>query len=1116
MFHRHKKSGHTKDERTEQIALGSSAKQASHPHTISHANSHNAKQNQIIFCFDDAVCNPAIRPLWLDYVSNHLVYTKDFYRFAGDGGLLDTLRRSGHSLIYTVPSRKRSFLGLRDPYSNEGYRIIRKCGLLCDESRCETMQHGLERQWVTLFLVPELPYLRPFVGADQVGSMAAEEAKNALWAAQQQQQRLAERRCLEQPGSGRGYVDEDLRYEAGLSYYNNSPASTSHASSHRSRKSQVDKSGDDTGHRRAITTFRRSKKPSSDNSGHRRRLGILSTAGPDRRSQQESSSSATQLPDTQPEASSQPKSKYQFRFNFDETVCKPDIRPLWIDYVSDELVRSPSFFGGEGEASVAPDGTFVIYTLPDTRGRFLFNHRAVPAASKLAYKAGLKQDRSSDLDRMVFIPESDDQEPFTDAENMGMIKALEERKKMRVDRKRPRAKDAQYDSNLAESEREAVAELLQYLENRSEINFFQGEPLRALSTLVYSDNVDLQRSASLTFAEITERAENKVAIVSLGGLVPLIKQMNSQNVEVQCNAVGCITNLATHEENKAKIARSGALPPLTKLAKSRDMRVQRNATGALLNMTHSDDNRQQLVKAGAIPVLVQLLASSDVDVQYYCTTALSNIAVDAGNRRTLAANEARLVQSLVHLMESPSPKVQCQAALALRNLASDEKYQLEIVRAKGLQPLLRLLQSTYIPLILSAVACIRNISIHPQNESPIIDAGFLKPLVGLLGNTDNEEIQCHAISTLRNLAASSDRNKQLVLEAGAVQKCKSLVLDVPLSVQSEMTAAIAVLALSDELKTHLLNLGVFDVLIPLTDSESIEVQGNSAAALGNLSSKVGDYSIFVQSWKQPNGGIHGYLTRFVASGDSTFQHIAIWTLLQLLESGDQQLVDLISRSDDIVRVIKQISGRNVESDDEEGEDGEGEVLLPGDSISEVSANSKTNASNTMFGAGLQVFQSQTYASRAGFLDQSPGAVSVMTAKVGPKLPYVNATVLAHVTRITARQAHVTIVAVDDVPCTASTDHDAGFNGLIRVQDVRATEKDKVAIVENFSVGDVIRATVISIGDERNYYLSTARNDLGVVMAKSAHSGMPMFPVSWREVVDDRGAREARKVAKPDY
>lgn len=313
--------------------------------------------------------------------------------------------------------------------------------------------------------------------------------------------------------------------------------------------------------------------------------------------------------------------------------------------------------------------------------------------------------------------------------------------------------------------------------------------------------------------------------------------MNSPNVEVQCNAVGCITNLATHEENKARIARSGALAPLTRLAKSKDMRVQRNATGALLNMTHSDDNRQQLVAAGAIPVLVSLLSSPDTDVQYYCTTALSNIAVDSANRKRLAQTETKLVQSLVHLMKGQAPKVQCQAALALRNLASDEKYQLEIVRAGGLPPLLHLLQSSYLPLILSAVACIRNISIHPMNESPIIDAGFLRPLVDLLGSTDNEEIQCHAISTLRNLAASSDRNKQLVLEAGAVQKCKELVLEVPLSVQSEMTAAIAVLALSDDLKPHLLDLGVFDVLIPLTESESIEVQGNSAAALGNLSSK---------------------------------------------------------------------------------------------------------------------------------------------------------------------------------------------------------------------------------------------------------------------------------------
>ena len=89
---------------------------------------------------------------------------------------------------------------------------------------------------------------------------------------------------------------------------------------------------------------------------------------------------------------------------------------------------------------------------------------------------------------------------------------------------------------------------------------------------------------------------------------------------------------------------------------------------------------------------------------------------------------------------------------------------------------------------------------------------------------------------------------------------------------------------------------------------------------------VADYSIFVKNWTQPDGGIHGYLKRFVASGDPTFQHIAIWTLLQLLESGDRQLLGRIAGSADIVQVIQTISDRNIESDDEDADENEGEVV----------------------------------------------------------------------------------------------------------------------------------------------------------------------------------------------
>ncbi|CAE7131982.1 unnamed protein product [Rhizoctonia solani] len=480
---------------------------------------------------------------------------------------------------------------------------------------------------------------------------------------------------------------------------------------------------------------------------------------------------------------------------------------------------------------------------------------------------------------------------------------------------------------LLENEQEAVADLLQLLENRTTTNFFTGSPLSTLTILSFSENVDSQRRAALAFAEITEKearqvgrdtldpilfllsshdtevqraasaalgnlavnTENKILIVKLGGLEPLIRQMLSPNVEVQCNAVGCVVNLATHDENKTVIAESGALIPLIRLAHSRDMRIQRNANGTLLNLTHSDENRKRLVNAGAIPVLVGLLNSSDTDVQYYCTTALSNISVDAANRKKLASSEPKLVQSLVALMDSPSPKVQCQAALALRNLASDENYQLKIVKADGLQPLLRLLHSTFLPLILSSVACVRNVSIHPLNEAPIIEAGYLGPLVDLLSFEENEEVQCHAVSILRNLAAGDEKSKAQIVAVGAAQKIKELVLGVPVSVQSEMTACVAVLALSDELKPQLLEMGICEVLIPLTNSPSVEVQGNSAAALGNLASKeerssLDDYSAFNDVWDKPEGGLRTYLFRFLSSPDVTFQHIAVWTIVQLLES----------------------------------------------------------------------------------------------------------------------------------------------------------------------------------------------------------------------------------------
>lgn len=71
------------------------------------------------------------------------------------------------------------------------------------------------------------------------------------------------------------------------------------------------------------------------------------------------------------------------------------------------------------------------------------------------------------------------------------------------------------------------------------------------------------------------------------------------------------------------------------------------------------------------------------------------------------------------------------------------------------------------------------------------------------------------------------------------------------------------------------------------------------------------------------------------------------------------------------------------------------------------------------------------------------------------LPEVGNVVLCRVIRITPRQAVVAILICGD------TVLDAEWQGLIRVQDVRATEKDRVKIYESFRPGDIVRAEVVS-------------------------------------------------------
>lgn len=133
--------------------------------------------------------------------------------------------------------------------------------------------------------------------------------------------------------------------------------------------------------------------------------------------------------------------------------------------------------------------------------------------------------------------------------------------------------------------------------------------------------------------------------------------------------------------------------------------------------------------------------------------------------------------------------------------------------------------------------------------------------------------------------------------------------------------------------------------------------------------------------------------------------------------------------------------------------------------------------------------------------------SVKYSEGAPPLPEIGSRVTTKVTTVTPRAAHVEILVVDGRPLKEL------FKGTIRQQDVRRTEIDKVEIYKCFSPGDVVLAEVLSLGDRHSYFLTTAKNELGVIYAKS-RSGVPMIPANWQEMeCPATKTRELRKVAK---
>jgi exosome complex RNA-binding protein Csl4 len=179
-------------------------------------------------------------------------------------------------------------------------------------------------------------------------------------------------------------------------------------------------------------------------------------------------------------------------------------------------------------------------------------------------------------------------------------------------------------------------------------------------------------------------------------------------------------------------------------------------------------------------------------------------------------------------------------------------------------------------------------------------------------------------------------------------------------------------------------------------------------------------------------------------------------------------------------------------------------VIPGEDLSQYLPSGA--AGQVTAGSGVYVFQGRPVACLAGRLHvqlKDPAAKEVAAAIEVTVKPWdsntstnavieIDDVVIARVTRVTVNQALVDIVAVGDHTLQQYA------RGTVRREDVRTGgDVDALVMHECFRPGDLLRAAVISLGDARQYFLSTSAPEWGVVWARSKATGNVMIPKGFK-------------------
>ena len=380
------------------------------------------------------------------------------------------------------------------------------------------------------------------------------------------------------------------------------------------------------------------------------------------------------------------------------------------------------------------------------------------------------------------------------------------------------------------------------------------------------------------------RTMNKEAIISTGGVLPLVKLLQHGSMNAKKHTATALAQLtrraeASHAQTQFAIANAGAISSLVGWLSDPSLGHPAIAARALADLGRLNlDTQSTIFEAGAIRPLIEMMIKDNVESQKWAAAAIASIAEGNLTNQIVVAEEGGIpplvallkkengaegkgphenatralwhlshqqrenqlsiaaegsLPPLVALLNSESDRTKMCAAAALQSLSKDcMENQLALARVGAIPALVMLLGSEDAQTQLYAQAALINISEPNQDNRTSV----VNPLVSLL-EVRNATAQMKAAESLAKLAASSLENRNTIAAAGAIPSLVRLLGDGRNANESQVRAAAALgdLARVSENKQAIVNAGGIEPLVIMLTSSSVEAQAKASAAVWQLS-----------------------------------------------------------------------------------------------------------------------------------------------------------------------------------------------------------------------------------------------------------------------------------------